>query len=838
MQKKNNSQLAATILPLAVILLAPSGAFAGAVKTGQAVAAPGASGLTGNILSRPGSAGSGISTLSSGLQLNLNSSLAVPAPAALGPAVSPVVPIQAAPALAAPAALGAAPVLPAPDAQAPAAVLAAPAQEQSGALGSVKDAVQTIQADEAKSGAPEQGGVIGKLFDGGSRAAVPGGDRLAPLAGRDGSAASYLSQAPKTIFSEAIAIWKDAGAPSETDLQVKQDNGGLSDVGAERDLIEDAQVQTEPVKVELPEPAYGLDKVGLQRWVVTGGVKYAALVKGGVFWVDQTGNVFLYRRASAETVRIVVAPGKLGPVTVSEDGKNVYAVVDGRLQRWEIKDRELSAKSVKSESLDGAKITGLEPLNAEDAGRGDGAQILMAGKRFYWAKSKIVFQSEGAEQITKNGSLRSGLTLLGRSLYTEKAAGGTRVWLKPYFGSETKLEDLGTLPFEIKAIVAGDARGTYFAATAEGIVEWDVKTRRYRLFPVNGLEAAGQVLGLDVDPEGRVLVSGSHGLTQVELAPAREFLSSKSAEVRLWSQSNPMYIKDGALHIGDFSFPLARKALAPKSGLARLGAALKSLFGGKSAVPAEVSDMGISEKEWQALNLPTNKRLIYDTLKGFSLSQHMLYIGETGGGKTWIAERIAKLTGNELWMVSMNEYTRNKDLIARETFGEEGKNKTGLTMSTVLRWMTEGGILLLDEMHKPLEGIAVLNNILQNGEYRMPDGRIIKYDKKKSWVIGTMNPVKPPYKGEPPSGELSSRFGMTLEVKYLPADEEAALLNIFYSKVPRTVLDKLVAIANDLRKVYPDILPLPIAPRTLMHIVEHAARYPNDSIVDIFRKTY
>ena len=48
----------------------------------------------------------------------------------------------------------------------------------------------------------------------------------------------------------------------------------------------------------------------------------------------------------------------------------------------------------------------------------------------------------------------------------------------------------------------------------------------------------------------------------------------------------------------------------------------------------------------------------------------------------------------------------------------------------------------------------------------------------------------------------------------------------------------MAAIANDLRKVYPDILPLPIAPRTLMHIVEHAARYPNDSIVDIFRKTY
>jgi MoxR-like ATPase len=186
----------------------------------------------------------------------------------------------------------------------------------------------------------------------------------------------------------------------------------------------------------------------------------------------------------------------------------------------------------------------------------------------------------------------------------------------------------------------------------------------------------------------------------------------------------------------------------------------------------------------------------------------------------------------------MNEYTRNKDLIARETFGEEGKNKTGLTASTVLRWMQEGGILLLDEMHKPLEGIAILNNILQNGEYRLPDGRVVKYDKKKSWVIGTMNPVKPPYKGEPPSGELSSRFGMTLEVKYLPPEEETALLGLFYPQAPAALLSSLVEAARRLRRLYPEVLPLPIAPRTLMHMAAHLSLYPKEDPADVFRKTY
>ena len=391
--------------------------------------------------------------------------------------------------------------------------------------------------------------------------------------------------------------------------------------------------------------------------------------------------------------------------------------------------------------------------------------------------------------------------------------------------------DLGTIPFQILALTPSPSLETLYAAVPEGLVVWEVSRGRYRLFPVDGLAAPEARPSVHVSGDALFLGAGDriHEFRRSVLAD----LFSPDLSVRAWSEQNPMSVRDGVLRIGDFSFPIAKKAPAARPWYKR---AFDRLLG--RTAPAQVLDLGISEKDWKALNLPSNKRLIYDTLTGFTLNQHILYIGETGGGKTWIAERVARLTGNDLWMVSMNEYTRNKDLIARETFGEEGRNKTGLTMSTVLRWMTEGGVLLLDEMHKPLEGIAVLNNILQNGEYRLPDGRVIKYDKKKSWVIGTMNPVKPPYKGEPPSGELSSRFGMTLEVKYLPADEEAALLGIFYSKVPRIVLEKLVAIANDLRKVYPDILPLPIAPRTLMHIVEHAARYPGDSIVDIFRKTY
>jgi hypothetical protein len=369
------------------------------------------------------------------------------------------------------------------------------------------------------------------------------------------------------------------------------------------------------------------------------------------------------------------------------------------------------------------------------------------------------------------------------------------------------------VPSEAQDSLPDAQEGVHWRATPDGLVEDDARLGRRRLFRIPGLReaAASGPISLGGMPQSRsfALAAGNRIFT-LEAEPARRRLDAEDSAARLWSQAHPMSVSGGALRIGDFSFPIGD--------------------------PGLLSEIG--EDEWKALNLPTNKRLVYDALKGFSMNQHVLLIGETGGGKTWLAERIARLIGSSLWMASLNEYTRPKDLVARETFGESGKGRTGLSLSTVLMWMERRGVLLLDELHKPAEGISVVNNILQNGVYRLSDGRVFRVDKKSSWVIGTMNPVKPPYNGQPPSGELSSRFGLTLEVKYLPPEEEAALLKIFFPGASSEFIDRLVAVAGELRRAYPDLLPLPVASRTLMHVVEHALRFPEDDAAEIFRTAY
>jgi MoxR-like ATPase len=687
----------------------------------------------------------------------------------------------------------------------------------------VQAAVQTMtEAARKKEGASGFFGRMAKLFDGSRKG------QAAP----EPALADYLQSAPELPLSpiDLLPAWaRLSPAPAKPQLRFQLD--GLEKWGAGAGTVRTLAV-SESHQTMTGKDVPDTNGVVRKEWTLPAGAHGAVVSDTNLFYTDEAGRLAVLDLRTGDTKTYAASSGKVKKFLVTGAGE-VYAVVDRRLERWRLKG--LESTQISGDDFD-AGLIGAMADREEDA-KGTGFSMYFPGGRVR-SSALGVEKYKGVLQLrSQDGAVSDGIVPAGNGLYFRVAGGKTTVWKGS--NSSNDVEELGELPYRVESIsrMTGlSDRGILVAVTAEGLVQWDLSSRRYRLFRIPGLEEAARRADLRVQgvysSGDQVFLMAGERLLEVDIGRFADE-TTEADRVRIWSEKNPMSVKDGALRIGDFAFPIARKPAAPRPWYKR---ALDRVLG--RTAPAEALDLGLSEKDWQAVNLPTNKRLIYDTLKGFTLNQHILYIGETGGGKTWIADKIAKLTGNELWMVSMNEYTRNKDLIARETFGEEGKNKTGLTMSTVLRWMTEGGILLLDEMHKPLEGIAVLNNILQNGEYRMPDGRIIKYDKKKSWVIGTMNPVKPPYKGEPPSGELSSRFGMTLEVKYLPADEEAALLDIFYSKVPRTVLEKLVAIANDLRKVYPDILPLPIAPRTLMHIVEHAARYPNDSIVDIFRKTY
>ncbi|MBI3554032.1 MAG: AAA family ATPase [Elusimicrobia bacterium] len=712
-------------------------------------------------------------------------------------------------------------------------------QAEAAAQSAPNSALESAGALE-KSAAPPSGGAASgpvdikekqdQVYAGAANSGV-----ASPAAAVSGN---YLESAPALPLPRLKPGWQESAAPSAPDLKYRFDGTGLKDIGDESALSVNETIKPETAANTFKDitPDNEALSYGKRLYMeVKNGLKEARMVGGRVAWTDAEGKLNLYNPYKDETTVIAAPMGAIEKFVSSPHSDKLYVVAGGHLQKWDLDTNK--AVVLLDDKVTSLGIHDFSALRSSE----DGIEVKTDKGHLFWTKGKVALFEGGPEEVYADKGVVPTLRQSGE-FYIEKTGQGSRVWRNTLGGSGAAVTDLGTLPFDVKTVQATQGRDTLFAVTDQGVIEWDVAGRRFRLFEIEGLKKAilGRNVTLDLSLNGRhALVAAGEKIFSIDFGDSTRDAESNESKVRSWSEENPMTIKDGVLSIGDFSFPVQTRkpeAAAQRTAWQKFW---DLVLRRKPQAQEQKQGLALSEEDWKAVNLPTNKWAIYQTLKGFTLGQHVLYIGETGGGKTWMADKLSKLIGRKLYMVSFTEYTKNQDLLFARTFGEEGKNKTGKTFETVLQWLSdaEGGILLLDEMHKPLEGIAALNNILQNLKYHM-NGRDISGDKKTHFVVGTMNPVKPPYKGEPPSGELSSRFGVTLEVNYLPRAEEAALLKIFYPAVKQEVAKRLVDIANDLRKVYPDLLPLPVAPRTLLQIVAKLVAFPHDDPIEAFKTTY
>lgn len=657
-------------------------------------------------------------------------------------------------------------------------------------------------------------------------------------------AGDWTSRPPSLPLATLKPDWQAAAAPTGASLKQSLELGIVDEPVAESGVTDNEKINfgyvapasvIKDVTTDEEAIAFGLR----QRFEISGGNKSAVQTKKGFAWIDARGDVLTYDRAGRSVHRATPPLGAAAEKLVaSQDGAFLYVLAGGSVQRWNLETSQ--AAVVLDEKLFEGGVLEIQPQRKAD-GSAQGVDIRTPAGHVQWQDGKLGLVKSGAETISAETGAAPTLRDAGNGLYLETRGGSTRLWAREIGAEGAVVADRGSIPLDVKAAVASADGKTIFALTQEGFVEWSLSDRRFRLYSVERMGDATLGAGsLDVSADGRrALISAEGRFYYADLGAGSTQDESEEAEVRRWSEANPMFIRDGFLHIGEFKFAV-KPRFAPQAAAPKWLSFLPSFMRGWFWTPAPAKELpAVSAEQWRALNLPSNKKAIYQTLKGFSLGQNVLYVGETGGGKTWIASMLGKLIGRKLYTVSFTEYTKNQDLLYSRTFGEEAAGKTGKTLETVLLWLAdkEGGILLLDELHKPLEGIAALNNILQNRQYHF-SGKDITGDYNKHFVIGTMNPARPPYKGEPPSGELASRFGTTLNVNYLPPAEEAALLSIFFDTADPAVARTLVTIAKELRKVYPDTLPLPISSRTLLNVIQHIAMYPGDDRIEIFKQTY
>lgn len=185
------------------------------------------------------------------------------------------------------------------------------------------------------------------------------------------------------------------------------------------------------------------------------------------------------------------------------------------------------------------------------------------------------------------------------------------------------------------------------------------------------------------------------------------------------------------------------------------------------------------------------------------LGQDVFLIGPPGPLRRSIAMKYLELTKREVEYVALSRDTTETDLKQRR----EIRSGTAFYIDQcAVRAATEGRILVLEGLEKAERNVLpVLNNLLENREMQLEDGRFLmsyqRYDKLltehtkeelDAWqivrvseyfrVIALGLPV-PRYKGNPLDPPLRSRF-QARDIYYLPFKDQLEILYVVGPNVP------------------------------------------------------
>ncbi|XP_029314557.1 LOW QUALITY PROTEIN: von Willebrand factor A domain-containing protein 8 [Cottoperca gobio] len=199
------------------------------------------------------------------------------------------------------------------------------------------------------------------------------------------------------------------------------------------------------------------------------------------------------------------------------------------------------------------------------------------------------------------------------------------------------------------------------------------------------------------------------------------------------------------------------------------------------------------------------------------LGQDVFLIGPPGPLRRSIAMQYLELTKREVEYVSLSRDTTETDLKQRR----EIRSGTAFYIDQcAVRAATQGRVLVLEGLEKAERNVLpVLNNLLENREMQLEDGRFLmsaeRYDKLlqehskeelDSWkivrvsedfrVIALGLPV-PKYKGNPLDPPLRSRF-QARDVYYLPFKDQLELLYTVGPNIPAERVSQLLSLATTL----------------------------------------
>ncbi|XP_065221610.1 von Willebrand factor A domain-containing protein 8 isoform X2 [Planococcus citri] len=240
------------------------------------------------------------------------------------------------------------------------------------------------------------------------------------------------------------------------------------------------------------------------------------------------------------------------------------------------------------------------------------------------------------------------------------------------------------------------------------------------------------------------------------------------------------------------------------------------------------------------------------------LKQDMFLIGQPGSWRRQLVMAYLQLTQQEVEFVSLSRDTTEADLKQRR---EIIKGSAEYINQSAVRAAIEGRILVLEGIEKAERNVLpVLNNLLENREMHLEDGRFLiapdNYDKLfkehgeeylKKWnlirvhddfrVIALGLPV-PNYPGNPLDPPLRSRF-QCRDINAPPYQEMKILLQSAYPSCPSNKLEQLLSCGYALVTQESKIIGLPDFPiDNCRYIARLLEVDPSIDVADLFTRLY
>jgi cobaltochelatase CobS len=224
-----------------------------------------------------------------------------------------------------------------------------------------------------------------------------------------------------------------------------------------------------------------------------------------------------------------------------------------------------------------------------------------------------------------------------------------------------------------------------------------------------------------------------------------------------------------------------------------------------------------------------NKEVVYAFVVGDD--EHTFLVGLPGSGKTSLPLQVAAVTGRPVFKQAFQNDLEADEWIMSKEIDDTGTHWNVLPFVKALEYPMYS---ILDEFNRLRRGGRLLMNQLLNegGSLQLRDGREVT--PHPEWrAVATdntrgMGDGLDKFDGDIADISTTDRFGMMLEVNYLPREQQVGLIQAWFPEIDKSLAEDIVLFGEKIITGYKaGAFPLPWTPRRMKKAAKIAIRYRN-----------